>query len=604
MAKKILETERLNASLDGSARIRLVWYLLTLVLMSAVFAYSCHIYTDYFYLKDYNYLVNNVELARQHCTKLEKSLRQTTYSLELYEQTHNSFYAENRQKEWQMVILPLQGELLKNSVLWRNKTSASLVYSLAIRANHLLNAQNTLENKIKQNPELVTQQDHDRLYAVVTDADEIVTLILNEQKLEIDNLVESTAHYRHLMWWVFTPIYILLVAAHAIISLGVLLGRAKNQMAQLYHFLQSLNKGDLPNLLPPTDSEMMEIYRCVNLLRNQLECMRDFSLEIGKENFDVDFDAFEAGSDLDLAFLQMRDSLKSLEARDKEIAWSVGGVAHFATILRQKTSSLQQLCHAFASETARYLGVQQLIIYLADLDNEELSHVHAQSFYAHQQRKYINLQVEVGEGLVGQCLFEKKTLLIKNVPLSYTRINSGLGEALPRILLIQPLMVGDRLIGVLEIGSFKNLKPIELEFIEKICENFASIALATHVFMNTQNLLDVSQKNAESIAAQDREMRRQMEELHAAQKLAASKEAEIKLFLKQADKREKELQDHIAELEKQKEELENQAEADKERMEMYAQEQNSHLEKIVQVHRKKENDMKLRIQELENKLKK
>lgn len=165
-------------------------------------------------------------------------------------------------------------------------------------------------------------------------------------------------------------------------------------------------------------------------------------------------------------------------------------------------------------------------------------------------------------------------------------------------------MVGDRLIGVLEIGSFKNLKPIELEFIEKICENFASIALATHVFMNTQNLLDVSQKNAESIAAQDREMRRQMEELHAAQKLAASKEAEIKLFLKQADKREKELQDHIAELEKQKEELENQAEADKERMEMYAQEQNSHLEKIVQVHRKKENDMKLRIQELENKLKK
>ena len=46
----------------------------------------------------------------------------------------------------------------------------------------------------------------------------------------------------------------------------------------------------------------------------------------------------------------------------------------------------------------------------------------------------------LGEGLVGQCALEKKTLLLNYVPAAYIRITSGLGEAPPRSIVVLPVL--------------------------------------------------------------------------------------------------------------------------------------------------------------------
>ena len=51
--------------------------------------------------------------------------------------------------------------------------------------------------------------------------------------------------------------------------------------------------------------------------------------------------------------------------------------------------------------------------------------------YAYNQRKNLAQQFHVGEGLVGQCAFEKERILLTNVPSDYIEISSGLGAASP-----------------------------------------------------------------------------------------------------------------------------------------------------------------------------
>lgn len=583
----------------GSVRAKLAGTFLLLFLISAAFIYLSHFYTDNFLLSDYRYLVKDLESSRQLCIKMERSLRHTTYSLELFEQTGNPFYSENRMREWEVAIKPTQNELFVKSASWRNKTSASLIYSLAIRCNHLFNAQNSLENKLKKDKTAIPQQERDRLYTVAADADEILNLILNDQKLEIEKLYNASEHHKRLMWWLFTPLYLLITLLVSVFALAFIRREVKGSSQKLLDFVISLNQGNLPEPLPETKFELSDINVSLNKLKIQLEALRAFSLEIGKENFDADFQAFESGSDMDLAFLQMRDSLKLLESRDQEVAWSVGGVAHFATVLRQNTSDLSSLCNVFASEAAKYLNAQQLILYLADLEAEEVVELQAQAFYAQQRRKYIQEKVEIGIGVVGQCLYEKQPILLKNIPSHYVRVQSGLGEALPKLLLLLPLMAGERLVGVLELGTFKELKPHEVEFAMKIGESFASTVLATSALQRTQNLLQFAQKAAESQAAQEEEMRRQMEELHEAQSVAASKELEITQYLHEAEEREKLLKENLAELNALREEIEAQKAEEITRMNANNQKQTQIMEKALKSFKNKELALKLRIKELE-----
>ncbi len=64
----------------------------------------------------------------------------------------------------------------------------------------------------------------------------------------------------------------------------------------------------------------------------------------------------------------------------------------------------------------------------------------------------------LGEGLVGQCAQERKTVTLTNLPPDYLQIASGLGTAAPVQAVALPLLSRDSLLGVLEIASFQRLQ--------------------------------------------------------------------------------------------------------------------------------------------------
>lgn len=245
--------------------------------------------------------------------------------------------------------------------------------------------------------------------------------------------------------------------------------------------------------------------------------------EIKKGNFEVS-NGFDKKDQLITSILDLRDSLKTSteeegirKSEDEQRHWVAQGLAKFGEILRANNDDMAELSYNIISQLVKYVGANQGGLYLLT-ENEEGQKVYEmKACYAYERRKFVEKFINLGEGLVGACAKEGKTVNLKKVPDSYLSITSGLGHANPKFLLLVPLKFNDETHGVLEIASFNEFKPHAVEFVEKVAESIASTIANVKINIRTATLLRDSQEQAEMLASQEEEMRQNMEELQATQ---------------------------------------------------------------------------------------
>jgi two-component system C4-dicarboxylate transport sensor histidine kinase DctB len=78
-----------------------------------------------------------------------------------------------------------------------------------------------------------------------------------------------------------------------------------------------------------------------------------------------------------------------------------------------------------------------------------------------------------GQGLLGQCVLEKKMRVLAAPGEGYWKIRSGLGSANPKMVVMIPIQHNQKVIGAVELALLRSLGEDELEQIEELAALFA-----------------------------------------------------------------------------------------------------------------------------------
>ena len=239
-----------------------------------------------------------------------------------------------------------------------------------------------------------------------------------------------------------------------------------------------------------------------------------------------------SNDELSKSLINLRDELQRREKderlrKDEEDQrhWITEGLATFGAVLRETGNDQETLSYSVVSELAKYLNSQLVGIFIindSDTENKFIEHTGA---FAYGRKKFADKKLEWGEGLVGACILEQKTVFLKDVTEGYVEITSGLGKANPRSVLIVPLIFNEEVFGAIEIASLKVFRDFEVEFVEKVAESIASTISSLKINMRTAVLLKNSQSGQDIMKRQEAEMRKNMKELRQTQ-IEAAKQSE------------------------------------------------------------------------------
>ncbi len=250
-----------------------------------------------------------------------------------------------------------------------------------------------------------------------------------------------------------------------------------------------------------------------------------FAEEISKGNLNPDFSLNENDS-LSKALLDMRQSLLVANEREQQEKFKTVGLAEMGDILRAN-QDLTELSSQLIVKLVKYMKANQGGLFILNDEDNNDAHLELAACYAYERKKYQQKTIQIGEGLVGQSVLEKDTLYITDVPDDYINIRSGLGKANPTSILIVPLMVNEKIEGVIELASFNQFHSYEIDFVKKLGESIASTISSVRINERTRRLLEDTQQQAEEMRAQEEEMRQNMEELAATQEEIHRKSAEM-----------------------------------------------------------------------------
>ena len=312
--------------------------------------------------------------------------------------------------------------------------------------------------------------------------------------------------------------------------------------------LLKMGKGILPKeKLTEGPDEIGQMAKALNLVIQGLKDIFNFSLEIGKGNFDTEFKPLSDDDVLGLSLLEMRNELKNAskeeekrKEEDEQRNWAAQGVAMFSDILRKSSDNLEELSYDIISNMVKYTGSNQGGMFIVNDNDKNRTFLEMAACYAYDRKKFLEKKIQEGEGLVGRCYQEQEKIFLTEIPEDYIKITSGLGDDNPKCLLLIPLVYNDVIYGIIEIASFNVYRPFEIEFIERISESIAATISSVKANIQTTMLLEQSQQQAEEMASQEEEMRQNMEELRATQEQSARREEDLKKEVEELRKRLKE----------------------------------------------------------------
>ena len=249
---------------------------------------------------------------------------------------------------------------------------------------------------------------------------------------------------------------------------------------------------------------------------------------------------------LDEAFLQMIGSLRLAREEERRRDWLKSGRNELNLLIReeQSTSEMADLVLGFM---VTYLKAGVGALYLFDEGAVRLS---LTATYAVTADMKLGEQFRLGEGVIGQAAREQKIIRLADVPPGYLPIGSALGAAASKVVAAIPLLHGNRLVGVIEIGTFRDFDETELKFVELARETIAIAIDANCAHQRTAELLEQTEQQAEELRVQQEELQQSNEELEERAQLLEQQRESLRLKSQEIEAASRILQEKVGELER------------------------------------------------------
>ena len=260
-------------------------------------------------------------------------------------------------------------------------------------------------------------------------------------------------------------------------------------------------------------------------LTNQVRAIAEVATAVTKGDLtrSIQVDASGEVAELKDNINTMIDNLRLTTDRNTEQDWLKTNLARFTGML-QGQRELTTVGRLLLSELAPLVNAQQGVLYQMEAEapgSMMLLSSFADSPEGHQET------VKVGEGLVGQCALEKRRMLVTDLPANTTPVRSGLFKAVPRNVIVLPILFEDRVKAVIELASLNAFTTSHLAFLEQLTSSIGIVLNSIEATMQTEGLLKQSQQLAVELQTQQKELQQTNEQLAQKAKQLAEQNAEV-----------------------------------------------------------------------------
>jgi CheY-like chemotaxis protein/signal transduction histidine kinase/HAMP domain-containing protein len=207
----------------------------------------------------------------------------------------------------------------------------------------------------------------------------------------------------------------------------------------------------------------------------------------------------------------MINNLRLTTERNTEQDWLKTNLARFTGML-QGQRDLATVGQMLLSELAPLVNAQLGVIYQMESTEETEEMVLLSGFAGDGENGHLR-RLKPGEGLIGQCAKEKRRMLITDLPPQTISVRSGLFEAVPRNVIVLPVLFEGRVKAVIELASLGSFTASHLAFLEQLTASIGIVLNSIEATMQTEGLLKQSQQLAAELQTQQRELQQTNEQL-------------------------------------------------------------------------------------------
>ena len=223
---------------------------------------------------------------------------------------------------------------------------------------------------------------------------------------------------------------------------------------------------------------------------------------------------------------EMIRNLKDTTQKNTEQDWLKTNLAKFSRML-QGQKDLVTVGQLILSELAPVVGAQQAEFYVLTSAGGMRPRLQLFASYASGGQAAHGKEVELGQGLVGQCAIDKTKVLLTNVPSNAFRVATGLSEGAALDVLVLPVVFEGEVRGVLELASLERFNPAHQAFLDQLTESIGIVINTISANMRTEDLLTQSQSLAEELQSRQQELQQTNEELQQKARLLAHQNQEV-----------------------------------------------------------------------------